>query len=97
MTMPKFSREEAFLLCEVRAGHYFQPHEGLLWSDVASAIDLYQAADKSGVDGNVLVEKLRALDQQSSRRICDCIALAWNEKSVELTEALRSHGLNITP
>jgi hypothetical protein len=97
MTIPKFSREEAFLLCEVHAGRYFQPHEGLLWSDVASAIDLYQAADKRGVDGKALIEKLRGLDSQSSRRLCDCISLAWSETSAELTEALRNQGLSITP
>ena len=96
MILPKFSKEEAFLLSEVGAGHYFQPHEAeSLWSDVASAVAIYGAADKRGLDGDVLIEKLRSLDQQSSLNLCGALARAWNRKDMELIEALMIEGVSI--
>ena len=96
MILPQFSKEEAFLLSEVRAGHYFQPHEAeSLWSDVASAVAIYGAANKRGLIGDALIEKLRSLDQGSSLNLWGALARAWNRKDMELTEALMIEGASI--
>jgi hypothetical protein len=74
---PLFSPEECGLLIDVGNGTLYYPYSiALVWAEVADSIS-EGYAEKWGVDGPVLVEKLRALDYIHTCALVDAIERWW--------------------
>lgn len=95
-SLPTFTLGEAVLLVDVMNGHIVMPYSvSLLWAEVSDALpDGY--AEKWGVDGPALVERLRKLTPFECMAVADAVERAWNSASYQVTnmeEKVRKVGL----
>jgi len=74
--------DEACLICDALNGSLYDARtSGLLPAGVRDAIQLDGLAEKWGVDGDALVQKLSALDEFSCMAIIDAAERVWADES----------------
>lgn len=93
---PKFSEGEAMLIADVLNGTIHMPYSvSLLWAEISDALQ-EGYAEKWGVDGPVLVERLRKLTVFECMAVADAIERAWNAGTYQvgdMSARLRQVGL----
>lgn len=88
------SEAEAGLVADALNGILLEPHTmRLLWANVADAIRLQGLDRKWGVDGEALVEKLRALTPGQIWALADAAERFWVAPAAPTAERLRQVGL----
>ena len=71
------SREEVLLLLDISNGTLWEPHSiPMLWSEVEDSLE-DGLAEKWGVDGPALVERLKGLTAGQAFAIVDALERAW--------------------
>ncbi len=89
----ELSEAEASLICDALNGTLMDPHSyRLLWAEVADAVRLDGLDAKWGVDGDALVERLRALSPGAMMAVVDAVERFWLSPN-PLGENLRRVGL----
>lgn len=90
----ELSEAEASLVCDALNGTLFEPHTiRLLWAEVDDAIRHDGLAEKWGVDGPALVERLRSLTPGQAYALVDAVERFWLDASSPASERLRTAGL----
>lgn len=90
-----FSDAEVSLIVDVQNGTLNEPHTiALIWANVADAVELEdRLAEKHGVDGPLLVRKLRALTPFERTAVADAVERWWqsthDDQQPELTDEQR--------
>ena len=96
-SLPTFSENEAMLLVDAMNGCILDYHtSGLLWANIADAVDSDHLDEKWHVDGKALVEQLRALTPFEQWAIYDAIQRAWNGETyrvLDMQERVKRVGL----
>lgn len=93
--LPAFAEPEASLLVDALNGIITEPHSAhLLWANVEDA-QREGLAEKWGVDGLALVQRLRALTPFEALAVADAAERYWQGpyRQSDMTAALRQVGL----
>lgn len=84
------TENEALLLCDVLNGTIMEPFiPGMLWVEVHDAIELDGADQNWGVNGAVLLEKLRNLSPGGVMTILDAVERWWAHAGSDARQKLR--------